>query len=776
MTGPLTGLRVIDCSTGTAGTRVGAGFADYGADVVWVEPVGGDRLRDELKIEYSVYNRGKRGVGCDLSTPHGLGGLRTLLRSADVLIHSWRPGVAERLGIGFEAVHAEFPHLVVADVSAFGQDGPHRDVPGYESLVFALAGVTAEQVSLREPPIYVGLPFASLGAAYLAQIGILAALHRRHSDGHGRLVETSLVDGVLAYLGMVWGDSDDLSVMPQLNPGGRRLVSRTFLCADGKYVGVHTGAVGAFGRFITVMGLQDEIPVHQDGSDMGVALDAEQAAIVRDRIPELFLGRSREEWLKILVEADVCAIPVLHAGEAFDEPQARHNGMVVEVDDPELGPIEQVAPPAKFANHPTSTLRSSPRIGEHSLEVFEQAAGLPARPAPSGAPDRRPLLDGLRVLDLGAYYAGPYASRLLADLGADVLKVESIAGDQLRGLARCFRSAQAGKRAIAVNLKDDALRPALDALIAHADVITHNMRPGAAERLGVGYADVKALNPEAIYLDSPPWGTSGPRVAMQSFAPLVSGIVGASYEVAGQFNEPLFPVGNEDPGAGLLGATAILIGLYARDHSGSGCYVESNQFNATFAHVAHIVRRADGEVLGAERLDPLQMGVSATDRIYEATDGYLAFAVAGPAAPTALSALLGRDITAEPKYATPQARRDNDYELTAELSSIFCDHDFAWAKSTLGDVRAGVVRPIAQNNCMAYHRDPENLRSGRIAQVVDPEFGVIREIARLVRVSDADVAPHKLAPRHGEHTESVLTEIGYSAHELDRLRERAAIR
>ena len=129
MPGPLAGLRVIDCTTGTAGTRVGGGLADYGADVIWVERPGGDLLRDELAVEYSVYNRGKRSVELDLTTDEGRAALDGLLRAADVMISSWRPGVADNLGIAFAQLHERHPHLVVCEVSGFGADGPYRGHP-----------------------------------------------------------------------------------------------------------------------------------------------------------------------------------------------------------------------------------------------------------------------------------------------------------------------------------------------------------------------------------------------------------------------------------------------------------------------------------------------------------------------------------------------------------------------------------------------------------------------------------------------------------------------
>ena len=127
---------------------------------------------------------------------------------------------------------------------------------------------------------------------------------------------------------------------------------------------------------------------------------------------------------------------------------------------------------------------------------------------------------------MGAFYAGPYSSRLLADLGADVIKLEPVAGDPMRGLERVFRSANAGKRSIAANVKDPAAGPVLRRLIEWADVVHHNMRPGAAERLGVGYEQVANVKPDAIYTYAPGWGATGPDAGRQSFAPLLSGYVG----------------------------------------------------------------------------------------------------------------------------------------------------------------------------------------------------------------------------------------------------------
>src|SRR5262249_3386006 len=135
-------------------------------------------------------------------------------------------------------------------------------------------------------------------------------------------------------------------------PPAMRLITRSFECADGEYLGIHTGAVGAFGRAMTALGLDDRVPPSADGMDMGVPLTAEQVPILRDEIVDIFKPRPRAEWVDLFLDADVCAVEHLRPTEVYDTPQARHNEMVVMVDDPVLGPVEQVAPPAKFAATP----------------------------------------------------------------------------------------------------------------------------------------------------------------------------------------------------------------------------------------------------------------------------------------------------------------------------------------------------------------------------------------------------------------------------------------
>jgi crotonobetainyl-CoA:carnitine CoA-transferase CaiB-like acyl-CoA transferase len=449
--------------------------------------------------------------------------------------------------------------------------------------------------------------------------------------------------------------------------------------------------------------------------------------------------------------------------------------MVIRIDDPVLGPLEQVAPAIRFRGLDHRPSVGAPTVGQHDDHWQTTLSSHEERSADRGGKDV-PLLDGLRVLDAGAYYAGPFSSRLLADLGADVIKLETTLGDQLRGIQRPFRSASAGKRAISLNLKDPDLEPARDSLIRWADVVLHNMRPGAADRVGLGYEHVRQLNPDAIYLYAPGWGSTGPDAMRQSFAPLMSGYVGIGYEVGGQFNPPMWPIGNEDPGNGLTGAVGILMALLYQTRSAGGRYIENPQLNATMTHAAHIVRRSDGTVLGAERLDPMQTGIGPLDKFYETSDGWVCVVAISDAEIRRLESALTISILDDPRFATPELRLENGYDLADMLADVFLARDSEQWVQLLRSAGVAAVIPKTTGNNEAFHRDPANQAIGRVAQVADSNGRFVRETAAMVRVSGAAIAPHRLAPEFGADTDTVLREHGYSQEKIAELRARGSIK
>ncbi len=334
----------------------------------------------------------------------------------------------------------------------------------------------------------------------------------------------------------------------------------------------------------------------------------------------------------------------------------------------------------------------------------------------------RPLLEGVKVLDLGAFYAGPFSSRLLADLGAEVIKLEAVAGDPMRGRDMVFNSAQAGKRAICVDLKTAEGAQIGAQLARWADIIHHNMRPGAAERIGFGYRDIAAKNPDVIYLHAPGWGSAGPFSDRQSFAPLLSGYVGIGFEVAGQFNEPLFPAGNEDSGNGLLGAVGMLLGLLVREQGKGPQFVENPQLNAALAHVSHHVRHQNGEVLGVVELDPLQFGTGALERLYETADGWICVVADTEMQVQALLAALDLDLLEDHRFSSEAARAKNDYALSEILAGIFVSKPTADWIRVLSAKQVPVAEPVTDNN-ERFMLDSDNVDSRRVRRGELSAFG-----------------------------------------------------
>ena len=237
--------------------------------------------------------------------------------------------------------------------------------------------------------------------------------------------------------------------------------------------------------------------------------------------------------------------------------------------------------------------------------------------------------------------------------------------------------------------------------------------------------------------------------------------MGIGFEVGGQFNPPLWPVGNEDPGSGLFGAIGILMALLYRQRHGTGQFIECPQVNAGMTLINHVVRRPDGTVLGAGRLDPLQTGVSALERLYETADGWLLLAVVTEADFDALGKALALDLRSDVRFATAQARRDNDYALSEVIAGAFASGGTEQWLGVLHAASVPAAEPAGYRN-IEYMRDPANRASGRVVERVGPDGRIRRELAVLVRVSDAATAPHRLAPELGEHTVEILQWAGYT--------------
>ena len=306
------------------------------------------------------------------------------------------------------------------------------------------------------------------------------------------------------------------------------------------------------------------------------------------------------------------AFPCLELGEIYADEQARVNGFSVQV-----GGVWQ--PGAPYRTEPPSEIRVSDPIADWPAK---------AAVAPSLA-EPRPPLDGIRVLDLGQYIAGPFSTTVLADLGAEVIKLEPPQGDGLRPPtrgrqrpARSFAAGNRGKRAIALDLKDPETAPLIQALAASADVIHHNVRMAGVRRLGLDYESLSAARPELVYCHVDAYGAVGPRADWPGFDPLSQAASGWQMEAAGEGNAPMW-LRNAymDYHCGLAAAAATLLALYHRQATGRGQICGASLLGECLQSIGEVVMDADGQVSERPRLDAAQTGLGPFDRLYRCEDG-----------------------------------------------------------------------------------------------------------------------------------------------------------
>jgi crotonobetainyl-CoA:carnitine CoA-transferase CaiB-like acyl-CoA transferase len=356
-------------------------LGDLGADVIKVEDTGaGDYVRwappfyggeeqTPLGTRSSLYlalNRNKRSIRLDLKQQEGKDALLRLAREADVLVESFRPGVLDRLGVGYEELAKANPALVYCPITGYGQDGPNRDRAGHDQNYLGLNGILGLTGDADGPPVQAAGQIADLGGGGLmAAVGILAALNEARRSGQGQVVDVSMTDGSLSWLAMVAGQYLCDGVVPRRGDpplAGRLICYRPYEAKDGW---VSCGALEQkfWAAWCNGVG-REELIAHQFDPP-GSEAHGEAA--------EIFKQRTRAEWRAFNDEHDCCIEPILDLDEVLESDQVREREMVVSYEQPELGEVRQLGFPVKLSRTPASVHRPAPALGEHTAEVLGEA-------------------------------------------------------------------------------------------------------------------------------------------------------------------------------------------------------------------------------------------------------------------------------------------------------------------------------------------------------------------------------------------------------------------
>ena len=375
---PLEGLRVLDLTRLLPGGFCTLMLADFGADVLKVEDTGmGDYVRwappyyegaeeSARSALYLALNRGKRSIRVNLKEEGGREVLLRMAREHDVLLESFRPGVLDRLGVGYERLREVNPGLVYCAITGYGQDGPYRNRPGHDMNYLGLTGLLGLSGDPDGPPMQSAGQIADVGGgALMACFGVMAALRERERSGEGQLVDVSMTDGALAWLAMVAGRYLQDGEPPRrggLELAGSIVCYRPYACSDGH---VTLGALEPkFWRaFCAGVGRQDLI--ERQFEPPGSEAHAE--------VERLFLERTRDEWTAFAAEHDCCLEPVLGLDEALESELVRAREMVVEIEQPGVGAVRQLGVPVKLSRTPGAARGPGPALGEHTGAALRAA-------------------------------------------------------------------------------------------------------------------------------------------------------------------------------------------------------------------------------------------------------------------------------------------------------------------------------------------------------------------------------------------------------------------
>ncbi|MGZ8761606.1 MAG: CaiB/BaiF CoA transferase family protein, partial [Aeromicrobium sp.] len=788
----LDGVNVLELGSGSVAASIaGVVLADAGARVIKVEPPDGDRLRTENPSGFLVWNRGKDSLVADLRTSDGQAKLKELAATADVVIEAFAPGTTDEWGVGPDALRALNPALIHLSITGFGKTGPYSTLKSYDSLVAAKAGLWARgSWGHRDGPIMFPVPWASYGAAMQSVAGIIGALLVRDKTGRGQALDSTLVAGLdpidyfvstIVQLMAKKGESTsgDSRSMTGASRFGVLLATR-----DGRFIQTSTMLPHQGKALCEVAGIGDVVAKDPRFGGLPTFANPDDAQEWEDLLMEAFRAKDFDHWLPLLEGSPDIAFEVAATSEqGLDHPQIVHNGDVIVVEDPKLGAVREVGPVGHFEKTPMVVKHSAPELGSSSgpfatHDFPEGGQEAPAHP-----------FAGITVVEFGYFYAMPYGTAMLAALGARVIKIEDRNGDPHRnsfGPEVASTKTTAGKESISVDLRTAEGRAIAQQIIAKADAFLTGFRSGVADKMGLGYEELKALNPRLLYVHAAGYGTDGPYAHRALYAQAAQSVAGSFGRQVGYWTDPaqsegfsvlelqavVMPHLNQlvdgDSNAALAVPAALSLGLYHQQRTGEGQFLGTSMIGGNaWAYSDDFCSYAGKPPIPL--CDSEYYGTSALDRVYEASgDTWVCLAVRSDSEFSALLGALGLD--ADDRFASAAARAEHDDELVDLLGRAFTEKSAAEWESILSAARVGCVEVNMKGQPVFTSFDPVLRETGLTVPIEHPLYGEIIRAAPPISFSET---PGRVAPPcvRGQHNRSILAELGYSDGDITKFEE-----
>jgi crotonobetainyl-CoA:carnitine CoA-transferase CaiB-like acyl-CoA transferase len=817
---PLRELVVVDLSQGVSGPFCSMTLGDLGARVIKVEPLDGDwsrslePRRDESAAVFLALNRNKESVALDLAHDAGRSIVDALAAKADIVICDEHSGL--NLGYDYARWSAQNPQLIYGLVTPFGEQGPWAKRPASELVVQAASGYPRYLGASENEPVRIGADVAgTMGGVFLLQ-GLLAALWHRRRGGDGQRVSVSQLGALYALKTIQIAAQHDPDVWegyhcwgPYDPPDtGWQAEDLPIVFSFGEFTGGGPGKVSRWPEFCRAIGLEQLVsdPRFDDDGKNSTGLGAD-AARLRPIYEAAFRTRTAGELVELIRGLDGAAFPYHTHATLFADDTIEALGDLRS--SPDSAPAG-IRPPWSFSGQRCAPRSPAPALGASTAAVLSElgyepaertalfeigvAAGSHAAGAgrPLGAAEQHAAetttaqpagtkratasgpgpLAGIRVLDISGMGVGPVTGMLLAELGADVVKVEPPHGDLAltvpptqRGTSVLYIAANIGKRGAVLDLKDPEDLERARRLVAQSDVFIENFRVGVVDRLGLGYEGLAALNPGLVYCSLSGFGQHGPLARLPSIDTYIQAFSGfASLNGArGKASESLRNIGFIDLSTAALAVPAILAALVNRERSGRGEHIEATMLEAAAA--LQTTRVAEHLVTG-QCPPPCGSGMpyAVPDQAFLTRDGYLAISARTQAEWARLCSAIGReDLVDDPRYETPAARIAERDSLVSELETIFGRYPRTWWINRLEAARVPCGRFHTYDD-MCEH--PQVRSNGLMTDLETDTWGTIR-VAGLPWTFSRTPGIQRPGPMPGRDTDEVLAEIGRKPSDVD---------